>query len=111
MLTISIVLFALAAVFGLILISYVLRGKETPKGIVFLHGPIAATALILLIIYVLNNTVSPIASMILFIIAALGGVVMVIRDFTGKKIPKGLAVIHGLIAVTAFVLLIVFVLK
>ncbi len=35
MLTITVILFALAAIFGLILISYVLRGKETPKGIVF----------------------------------------------------------------------------
>ncbi len=111
MLTISIALFSLSAIFGLILISYVLRGKETPKGIVFLHGPLAGAALIILIIYVVKNTISPAPSMILFIVAAIGGVIMVIRDFTGKPVPKPLAVAHGLIAITGFVLLVIFALK
>jgi len=111
MLTAIIILFSLAAIFGLTLLTFVLRGKETPKGIVFLHGPIAATALILLIIYVVNNTVSPVPSMVLFIIAAIGGVILVIRDFTRKSVPKSLAVVHGLIAVTGLILLIMFVLK
>lgn len=109
MLTLAIILFALAALFGIILISYVLRGKQTPKGIVLLHGPLAATALIILIIYILNNTPAPVSSMVLFIIAAIGGVIMVVRDFSGKTVPKGLAVAHGLIAVTAFILLLLFV--
>ncbi len=76
-----------------------------------MHGPIAALALIILIIYVLNNDVSPVASMVLFIIAAVGGVILVIRDFTGKSLPKPLAIMHGLIAVTGFVLLILFVFR
>ena len=111
MLTLIIILFALAAVLGIILISYVMQNKETPKGIVFLHGPVAATALVLLIIYVISNIGGPVPSMVLFIIAALGGVILVIRDFTGKGVPKGLAVLHGLLAVTGFVMLILFFLR
>jgi hypothetical protein len=47
-------------------------------------------------------------SAVLFVIAALGGFIMMARDVTGKSIPKWLAVVHGLLAVTGFVLLLVF---
>jgi hypothetical protein len=104
----AIAFFSLAAILGIILISFVLRGKETPKGIVFLHGPIAAVGLVLLIIYALRNTPSPVESIVLFIIAATGGVILVWHDIKGKPFPKWLAVVHGLIAVTGFIFLLMF---
>jgi hypothetical protein len=100
--------FALAAIFGATLLTYVLRGKETPKGIMVVHGLFAATALILLLLYVFGNKPGPVESAVLFVIAALGGLVLAARDLTGKKIPKWLAVVHGLIAVTGFIFLLVF---
>lgn len=103
----AIAFFALAAILGMILLSFVLKGKETPKGVVFTHGPLAAIGLVLLIIYTIDNP-GPTESVVLFIIAALGGVVLVIRDLSGKSIPKWLAVAHGLIAVTGFIFLLVF---
>jgi hypothetical protein len=106
-----IAIFALAAILGMTLLSYVLRGKETPKGIMILHGLFAATALVLLLNYVFNNEPNPMESAILFVIAALGGFVLVARDVTNKPIPKWLAVVHGLVAVGGFVLLIVFTLN
>lgn len=103
----SIAFFALAAILGMILLSYVLREKETPKGVVFTHGPLAAIGLILLIIYTVNQP-GPVESIVLFTIAALGGVVMLVKDLSGKKIPKWLAVLHGLLAVSGFIFLLVF---
>lgn len=103
-----IALFALAAILGLILISYVLKGKETPKGVMIVHGLFAAVALVLLLSYVFGDKPGPVESAVLFVIAALGGFIMMARDVTGKSIPKWLAVVHGLLAVTGFVLLLVF---
>lgn len=103
----AIAFFALAAILGMVLLSFVLKGKETPKGIVFTHGPLAAIGLVLLIIYALNHP-GPVESIVLFIIAALGGVVLVIRDLSRKPVPKWLAVVHGLAAVSGFIFLLVF---
>jgi hypothetical protein len=107
----SIAFFSLAAVLGMLLLSYVLRGKETPKGIVFTHGPLAVIGLILLIVYAFENPPGPLESIVLFVIAALGGLILVARDLLRKTIPKWLAVVHGLVAVTGFVFLLVYAFK
>ena len=108
MLTTSVILFAVAAVLGLTIIIPLLQGKPTPKPVVFLHGPIAATALVLLIIYAMNNPVAPITSIVIFIIAALGGFILLANDLRKKPGPKALAVIHAGAAVIAFVILLIF---
>jgi hypothetical protein len=102
-----IALFSLGAIIGMYLLTLVLQKKETPKSIAFIHGAFVASALVLLIIY---NSRHPglMESIVLFVIAALGGVVLIVRDLTGKPLPKWLAVAHGLIAVTGFIFLLVF---
>jgi hypothetical protein len=57
-------LFAGAALLGMYLISFVLRSKETPKGLVLLHGLFAATSLVLLIFYTINRRPCAIAGVI-----------------------------------------------
>ncbi len=109
MLYTAIALFSLAAILGMILISYVLRGKPTPKGIVLMHGPIAAIGLFLLFSYAFYDSPKPIASLILFTIASLGGFVLLYHDLTGKVLPKWLAILHGLIAITGFAFLLIYV--
>ncbi|HET6245170.1 MAG: hypothetical protein H0V01_06460 [Bacteroidetes bacterium] len=104
----AIALFALAAILGMVLLTFVLQGKETPKGIVFSHGPLAAAGIILLIIYSFKQGPGPIEATVLFLIAAGGGIIMFIKDMTGKTIPKWLGIVHGLIAVTGFIYLIIF---
>jgi hypothetical protein len=47
-------------------------------------------------------------SIVLFVMAALGGLVLIYRDMTGKSIPKWLAVGHGLIAVAGFIFLLIY---
>lgn len=104
----AIAILALAAMLGMILLTFVLKGRETPKGIVFTHGPLAAVGLVLLIIYAFRQGPGPIESIILFAVAAAGGVIMVMRDLTGKPIPKWLALTHGIVAVAGFAMLLVF---
>ena len=108
MLFLAIALIVIAALFGLYLLSYVLQNKNTPKGIAFIHGPLAALGLIILIIYALFYKPAPIVSIILFILAAFGGFILIYRDITGKSVPKWLAIGHGLTAIVGFGFLILF---
>lgn len=108
MLLTTVILFALAAVLGAVLINKVLKDKETPKAVVYSHGAAAATALVLLIIAYTNQGDSMLMiSILIFVVAALGGFVMFSRDITDKPIPKWLAVIHAVAAVTGFLLLLI----
>src|SRR5438552_322639 len=47
--TIAIVLFIIAAMFGLVILTAILRDRPTPKPFVIIHGPLAATAIVLFI--------------------------------------------------------------
>lgn len=98
-------LFALGALLGMYLLAMVLQNKETPKSVALLHGVFVAAALVLLIVYTLNHPPGPVESVVLFVMAALGGFVLVTRDLTNKRLPKWLAIGHGLVAVAGFVFL------
>ena len=109
MLITSIILFAVAAVIGVTLITSLLKEKPISKPAAIFHGLFAATALIILIIFSLNSeTGSPWLSVILFAAAALGGLFLFIRDLNNKPGPKALALIHAGAAVLAFLILLVF---
>lgn len=107
MLTLLLIIFALTAILGAYLLSYVLGSKNTPKGIAMIHGFIGAMGILLLIIYSLLYQ-PVITSLILFILAAAGGLTLFFWDITGKKIPKFLALGHGLVALGGFIALIWF---
>ena len=109
MLYLIIGLFAVAAVFGLTILTGWLRKRNVSRTVVFSHGGFAAIALVLLIVYALQHPEAyPQLSLILFIVAALGGFYMFFREMnTGNK-STGVAVVHALLAVTAFVALLVF---
>src|SRR5262245_42722257 len=111
MLLLAILLFSIAAFLGVYLLTYVLQNKNTPKSVAFIHGPIAATGLIILIIYAFLYKPAPIVSIIIFILAALEGAILIYRDITGKSLPKWLAIGHGLTAIIGFVFLILFTFK
>src|SRR5437868_3964295 len=109
MLILSALFFGLAALLGFYLLMYVLQNKETPKAIAFIHGPLAVVGLILLLLYAAFNTPSPFISIVFFIIAASGGLILIYRDLTAKSLPKVLAIGHGLIALAAFGFLLAFI--
>jgi len=108
MLYTAITFFSLAAIFGLILLPYILKEKETPKGMTLTHGILAVAGLVLTVYYTVRHKPGPVESVVLFTIAALGGLVVFAKDVSNKAIPKWLAIIHGLIAVGGFVYLLIF---
>jgi hypothetical protein len=108
MLTISVIIFAVAAIFGLLNLIAVLGNKQTSKPIVYTHGILAA-ALILLIIFTINSTAgSPVVSLVLFIIVALVGFFLFARDISKRTVPKAVALTHGIVAVISFIILLIF---
>jgi hypothetical protein len=102
-------LFALGAMVGMYLLALVLQKKETPKIAAFIHGAFVASALGLLIYYATQHGPGPMEAIVLFVIAALGGFVLIVRDLTKKPLPKWLAIGHGLVAVIGFIALLVYV--
>lgn len=101
-------LFALAAGIGLYLLARVLQKKTIPKGAAILHGLIASAALVLLIIDMIRSGADTVQIVVLFIITALGGAVLFARDLTGKSLPRSLALVHGALAVTGFIFLLIY---
>src|SRR5436853_7799018 len=93
-------IFAVAAVLGLVIASAIVSKKpETPKAAVYGHGALAATALVLLIVYMYNNPEHyPQWSLILFVVAAIGGFILFANDMRKKPGPILLVVIHALVA-------------
>jgi|SRR4051812_26030140 hypothetical protein len=109
MLNLSAVLFAVAALGGLVLGVSGLRQKNMPMWLSLIHGLIAAAGLVTLIIGIVQGTAGSllITSLVLFIIAALGGFVLFSYHLRGKTHPKGLIFIHALVAVIAYILLLI----
>lgn len=109
MLYACIALFALAAVAGLTILVSWLNKKNASRAVVYTHGLLAASALVLLAVFSYNNPDNfPKYSLIFFIIAALGGFYMFARDMKGKSSPMALAGLHALLAVGGFVMLLIF---
>lgn len=110
MLYIIIVLFALTAVVGFIILKNWLTTAETSRTIVYLHGIFAAVALVLLAVYAFQNpTRYPMVSIILFVIGALIGFYMFAEDLKKRFSPTWLAIVHALFGVAGFLLLLFFV--
>ncbi|HEX2960908.1 MAG: hypothetical protein ACM3UR_12390 [Bacteroidota bacterium] len=107
----AIVLFAIGALFGLHVLTHILKTEPSPKASVILHGLFAAAALVILIVTIANGRAAglTIASLVLFIIAALGGFIMFYMDMGKKRLPpKALAIIHPLLAAAGLVILIIY---
>ncbi len=111
MLYLTIGLFSIAAIIGVIILKNWLTAANTSRAVVYAHGLFAAIALVLLLVHTLQSPAAGLkTSLILFLLAALGGFYMFFRDLKGKNSPVWLAVTHGLIAVAGFVFLLLMVL-
>lgn len=103
-----IVLFAVAAVIGLTMAIAAFQGRFPPVPSAVLHGLLAASALVLLLIAVISQGAhGPAAwALGLFLIAALGGFGLAFGFHARKKpLPKGMVAGHAVIAVIGFLLL------
>jgi hypothetical protein len=105
---VTLVLFAIAALGGLVLASIRLRGSNPPLALALIHGALAAAGLVALILAVLHASASPSAPRIalaLFVVAALGGFVLFAAHLRKNNIPVPLMLIHAVVAVGGFVTL------
>jgi hypothetical protein len=104
-------LFALAAIVGLYMGVLHSKGRTPPPVLAaVLHGILAVSAVVVLLLGVMQVGTGATAVSValgLFVIAALGGLYLVSFHFRGKPLPGGVIVIHGMVAVIAFVILLV----
>jgi len=109
MLVVAALLFALAALVGITLAALHLKKKDVSVSLALVHGLAAAVGLVLLIIAVVQMSSAGPAGVALaiFVVAALGGFVLFAMHLMRKQLPPGLIVVHGLLAVVAFVVLVV----
>lgn len=105
MLVSSLVFFALAAVVGLTLAGLHWTGKNVSVKAAMVHGVPASIGLFLLIAFLIQRTPAnhaPLTSLIIFILAAMGGAALVFMHARGRPLPKYIIVTHGLVALIAF---------
>lgn len=107
MLTYSIILFAVAAVGGLILAAKILRGQQAPWELSILHALLGAAGLIVLgvVAWELQPAARVTTALALLVIAALAGFYLASIHFRGNIAPAGVVVIHAGVAVTGFLLI------
>lgn len=107
MLLYVLIIFAVAALGGLVLARMHLKDDDAPLGLAAVHGLLGAAGLVLLVWFVLQNGAGGMlwGSVILFVLAALGGFVLITKHLRGESLSSGLIYTHGAAAVIGFVLL------
>jgi hypothetical protein len=110
MLNIAILIFAIGAVGGLVLASYVLRGRLAPWALSLLHMALGATGLVLTGLVVLGGSdagkgMIPVALLVL-VVAALGGFYLASIHARKEIAAKPVVVMHAGVAVVGFLLLV-----
>ena len=107
MLTYALIVFAIAAVGGLVLASSVLRGKLAPWALSILHALLGATGLVLLLLGVMGGSGAgrAVAALGLLVVAALGGFYLASIHARKAVAPKAVVFIHAGVAVTGFLVL------
>jgi hypothetical protein len=104
------VLFAIAALGGVIMALIRFSGRDYPPvALAVIHGLFAAAGLITLIVVAVAPGVglSIRIALLLFLGAAIGGFSLVYYHAKGRPLPISYVVVHGFVAVIAFVILIV----
>lgn len=108
MLKIALLVFAIAALGGLVLAAHVLRGRFAPWAVSLLHAALGATGIGLLLWVVMNGIgpASATAALCLFALAALGGFYLASLHLRRKLPPKAVVFIHASVAVIGFLTLV-----
>ena len=107
LLIVALLLFAAAAVLGLILAGMYFRQEKLLLGLAVPHGVLAAAGLIALLIAVIMGKTSSLGAtaLIIFAAAALGGFTLLVNHLTQYRLPRLLVAAHAIAAVLAFLIL------
>ncbi|MBV8857577.1 MAG: hypothetical protein JOZ02_11650 [Acidobacteria bacterium] len=106
--TVAAILFAIAAVGGLVMAAMRFGGRELPPmALAIVHGLFAAAGLVTLILAVVGAQTSwaAIVAVVGFVVAALGGFMLFAHHLRRKALPVNYVLIHGAGAVISFVIL------
>lgn len=108
MLTYAAIVFAIGALGGLLLASYVLRGQLAPWAVSLLHAGLGAVGLLLVIYAAFTTGVSHAAliALVILAVAALGGFYLASIHLRGQVAPKPVVFIHAGAAVIGFLTLV-----
>ncbi|MEO8876837.1 MAG: hypothetical protein ABI461_14685 [Polyangiaceae bacterium] len=106
---IPIVLFAIAALGGAFLAALRFQKKELPFPVAILHGLLAASGLVALLLAVVNGTATGSAKIALglFVVAALGGFFLFSLHLRKRELPIPVVLVHAVVAVVAFAILVI----
>jgi hypothetical protein len=106
MLSYAVIVFAFAALGGLVLASFILRGKLAPWSLSLLHAGLGALGLVLVLMVVMNGAATSIvAALVILAIAALGGFYLASIHLKAEVAPGGVVMIHASAAVIGFLIL------
>lgn len=110
MLYASIALFVVGVLIALSLAAKHLKSIPVSIPAALSHGVFAAAGLVLFALAAMEKgmTVLSKASLTLFVVAALGGVLLFVFHLKGKKLPPPLIFLHAIVAVCGFVLLLLY---
>ncbi len=113
MLFLPAIFFGLAAIGGAVLVSMKAMEKTIPLPLAVVHGVFALIGLVILIMNVIANLENIIMgiSLALFLLAVVGGVTLFSYQLRKKPLPVMIIEAHVLVAVVAFTLLVVSILR
>ncbi|WP_368643328.1 hypothetical protein [Castellaniella ginsengisoli] len=103
----ALIIFALAALGGLVLAAHVLRNRFAPWLLSILHASLGAIGLVLLLILLVQGSAPQqiLIGFVLLAIAALGGFFLASFHMRQKLPPKAVVVVHAVVAVLGFLTL------
>ena len=99
--------FGIGALIGLFILIMIFNNRKAPLWLTLLHGALGLGGIGLLVFYSMHFP-GPVVSIVIFAIAATGGLLVFYHDVQNKPIPKWLAVLHGVVAVGGIISLVVF---
>src|SRR5881394_2069263 len=99
MLNIAAVVFAIAALGGIVLAAHVLRGRFAPWALSLLHAALGAAGLVLVLGGARGNAALALG---LLVLAALGGFLLASFHYRKQLPPKAIVVVHAVVAVAGF---------
>ena len=107
MLSLAVIVFAIAAVGGLILALHVLRDRFAPWSLSILHALLGATGLVLGLLAVVGDEGGSLilGSLLVLVVAALGGFFVASFHLRKRLPPKAIVILHALLAIVGVGLL------
>jgi hypothetical protein len=106
---IATVLFAIAALGGAFLAALRFQKKDLPFPVAILHGLLAASGLVALLLAVMNGSATGAGKIALglFVVAALGGFFLFSLYLRKRELPIPVVLIHAIVALVAFAILVI----